>query len=394
MRINVCVNGTFRYPQYIRRYEDAGVLGAFFYAHRRSTTAARLGVRESAVRNVWLKEYALQAAWRALPGRLAARLEEPICDGWQRAVVGHWSACDSVEAVIGAVADRVLAFAKARGARVLGHPVCSHPASVAALVGRAYADLGLDPAGAAPANMPRRLAEIDLCDRLVVDSLFVARSFEERGVRPERIAIISPAVDRTRFLPRTADERNRKTFRVVCVGTVTPRKGQHLLLRAWRRLKLPGAELVLIGPPGRHASAVLSGFAGSYAHHPRVPNAALRALLVSASVFVLPSVEDGFAQAPLEAMACGVPVIVTQNVGMADLLTDGYGGFVVPAFDVDRLAERLETLYRNSTLADAMGDDASAIARRSGTWTDYADCVLEQHRVLLGSISALRGKAA
>ena len=394
MKINVCVNGTFRYPQYIRRYQDAGVLGSFFYAHRRSTTAERMGLWPSAAHNVWLKEYALQGAWRALPEGLATRLDEPICDAWQRAVIRRWRPCDSVEAVIGAVADRVIAFAKAGGARVLGHPVCAHPETVAALVGRAHAELGLDPAGAVPVGMERRLAEIDSCDRLVVDSSFVARSFEEAGVRTERIAIVSPAVDRRRFHPRGASERNRNTFRVLCVGTITPRKGQRLLLRAWGQLKLPHAELVLIGPPGRHAEAVLRGFEGRFTHHPRVPNAALRKLLVSASVFVLPSVEDGFAQAPLEAMACGVPVIVTRNVGMADLLTHGRDGFVVPAFDVDRLAERLETLYRDGALADAMGEEASATAGRSGSWHDYADRVIGQHRMLLGASSALRPEAA
>lgn len=380
MKVNVCVNGTFRYREIIRRYEEAGVLGAFYYAHRRGTTPASLGLRQAAARNSWPKEYALQAAWRALPASWTARATIPICDGWQRDVVRHWRDCDAVEAVTGAIADRVLDHAKRRGSRTLGHPVCAHPSAVADLVGRAYDDLGLNPAAARPVAMERRLAEIEMCDHLLVDSRYAARSFERAGLSAKRITICTPGVDTSRFHPRRSDDRDRKTFRVVCVGTLTPRKGQHLLLQAWRRLALPGAELVLVGPPGRDAAAVTRGFEGSFTRVSRVPYAQLRALLVQASVFVLVSVEDGFAYAPLEAMACGVPVIVSSNVGMADCVTDGRDGFVVPAFDVDALAACLEQLYRDSDLADGMGEAAARTAHRCGSWSEYAGQVVALHR--------------
>ena len=155
-----------------------------------------------------------------------------------------------------------------------------------------------------------------------------------------------------------------------------------MLLRAWDKLRLPGAELVLVGPLGREGRRVLRGHAGRFIHHSRIANDALRSLLVRASVFVLPSVEDGCPQAPVEAMACGVPIIVTENVGTADIVTDGHDGFVVPAFDVDALAARLETLYRHHDRRLAMGEQAAATATRRGSWSDYAAEVVAVHRAM------------
>jgi glycosyltransferase involved in cell wall biosynthesis len=125
-----------------------------------------------------------------------------------------------------------------------------------------------------------------------------------------------------------------------------------------------------------------------------VDNAALRALLVRASAFVLPSVEDGFAQAPLEAMACGLPPIVTENVGMSDGITDGTDGFVIPAFDADAIAEKIEALYVDRGLANSMGQAAAATAHASGSWAHYADRVIARHRSLVVQTSASTREAA
>lgn len=388
MKINVCVNGSFRYPQYIRWYAAAGALGAFHFAHRRSTTAARLGLADGTAHNGWVKESALQAAWRCLPDAGRAAAETVLCNAWQQAVVRKWTDCDTVEAVIGAVADKVLAHARSRGARVLGHPVCAHPDTVALAVGRAHADLGLDPRQARPSHVARRAAETASCDALLVDSRAVARSYARAGFPVDRISVITPALDMARFRPRRTDACAPGLFRVVCVATITPRKAQHLLLDAWRRLALPEAELVLVGPRGPHAAAVVRGHAGRFTYVGRIPNDRLRDLLVTATAFVLPSVEDGFGQAVVEAMACGVPVILTDTVGAADLVTDGHEGFVVPAFDAEALSARLEQLFRDRALACAMGQAAAATAAAHSDWAAYVQRVLAVHRSLLNKSSS------
>jgi glycosyltransferase involved in cell wall biosynthesis len=64
-------------------------------------------------------------------------------------------------------------------------------------------------------------------------------------------------------------------------------------------------------------------------------------VLRPAHVFVHPTFEDGFGYAPMEALSVGVPVIVTDQTGMAEHVQEGTNGAIIPAGDVDALADRL-----------------------------------------------------
>ena len=355
MRVNLCVNGTFRYPDYARFYAAAGALQRFHFAHRRGRDAAALGLAPDQVHNVWPKHFAHAAAYRAAPEALRAPLLERLCDAWQTAVLRRWEPGDSCEAVIGGLADRVIARAARDGIPVLGHAVTSHPGVFAERVAAARADLGLPPDRPRPGDMARRQDEIAGCDAILCDSRAVAQGFLAHGVPATRLAVVRPGFDPARFHPRNPDALDRTCFRVVCVGLLTPRKGQHVLLRAWRRLALPGAELLLVGTPGRDARAVLAECPAGVTRRGHVPHGALRALLARASCLVLPSIEDGFGQAALEAMACGVPVILSDAVGAAELVRPGRSGLVVPAGDAEALAAALERLYRDHDLVVTLG---------------------------------------
>jgi len=73
------------------------------------------------------------------------------------------------------------------------------------------------------------------------------------------------------------------------------------------------------------------------------------------SVLVLPSVCDQFPQVVPEAMAAGLPVIVSENTGSADCVREGTDGFVVPVANPEAIAARLETLYRDRARLAEMG---------------------------------------
>ncbi|MDX7952657.1 glycosyltransferase family 4 protein [Lichenihabitans sp. Uapishka_5] len=395
MRVTVCVNGTFRYPDYIRHYAEAGALGCFHFAHRRGRDAAALGLRPGQSHNVWPKHYLHGAAFRAAPGGLRTILGQGLCDAWQAAVLRRWQPCDSLEVVIGAVADRVIARARRDGTPVLGHPVTSHPTRFRDQVDRARDDLGLKPEPRARDDAERRAAEIAGCDLILADSRAVARSFTEAGIAEHRVAVLRPGFDAARFHPRAPSDIDRTRFLVVCIGLITPRKGQHVLLRAWRRLALPNAELVLIGTPGRDAGAVLVDCPPGVTRLGHVEHSRLRRILARASCLVLPSAEDGFGQAALEAMACGVPVIVSDAVGAAELVRPGRSGFVVPALQVEPLMAALERLYRDRALAVAMGQAAAVdAAAASFGWPAYVGEVLALHRGLIDRAGRPYGEAA
>ncbi|MGQ9823363.1 MAG: glycosyltransferase family 4 protein, partial [Thermogutta sp.] len=90
-----------------------------------------------------------------------------------------------------------------------------------------------------------------------------------------------------------------------------------------------------------------------------VPRARMTDLYRDADVFVLPTVSDTFGAVVLEAMAAGLPVIITPNCGSADVVRDGIDGFIVPVRAPDAIAEKLELLAANPDLRWTMGRAAA-----------------------------------
>jgi glycosyltransferase involved in cell wall biosynthesis len=150
---------------------------------------------------------------------------------------------------------------------------------------------------------------------------------------------------------------------VVCVGRLCPQKGQDVLLRTWPRVaaRLPRARLVLVGD-GPDAPRLLAAapdgvlLAG--------PAADARPWYQAADVVVQPSRWEGMALAPLEAMACGRPVVLTDVAGARESLPDGDAAHcVVPPADEPALAAALLRLLTDPALRHATARRALAHVR-------------------------------
>ena len=228
-----------------------------------------------------------------------------------------------------------------------------------------------------PAGHEQRLdAEIELADAVLVGSTYAADTFVAEGVARERIKVIPYGVDLGTFTPAGDDERERRVgarFEAIFTGQMTQRKGLSYLLEGWRLFARPGARLTIVGQPVGDPAA-LSAHAGLFRHIPHQTRAQLARHYRDADVFVFPTLVEGMPLVVLEAMACGLPVIVTRN-GPADIVRDGVDGFVVPARDPDAIAARLETLYNDPALRARMGRDAALRAAEFG-WSAYADKAL------------------
>jgi glycosyltransferase involved in cell wall biosynthesis len=161
---------------------------------------------------------------------------------------------------------------------------------------------------------------------------------------------------------------------VLFVGQITQRKGISYLIDAFRKLGIPRSELILVGQVCG-SSRAWTGTQG-VRHIPHVPRSLLPQLYATASVFVLPSIIEGFGLTALEAMACGLPVILSDHTFGTDLIEDGIDGYVVPIRDSDAIADRLRLLHNRPALAKRMG----AAARRKAeqfSWTRYGDRIIE-----------------
>ena len=215
--------------------------------------------------------------------------------------------------------------------------------------------------------------EFHTADHIYVLSSVARESMLHYGVPAEKIFVNPCGVDLAHFYP--SDKRDY-VFRIIQVGAITLGKGVLTLLDAFAKAKLPNAELWFVGG-GLETSCIQSSInkmlsPGVTFHRP-VPQTKLLDFYNQSSVFVLASVADGFGMVVAQAMACGLPVIVTENVGAKDLVVDGVNGFIVPVGAPEIIAERLGQLHDNPELCRAMGAAAKVTVEKGYTWTDYGD---------------------
>jgi glycosyltransferase involved in cell wall biosynthesis len=205
----------------------------------------------------------------------------------------------------------------------------------------------------------RNVAEYRQADRIYVASHYVRESFLQEGIAPERL-VDFPLTPDPRYAMR-APPASGEHFEIVYVGSLAVHKGVPLLIDAVRRLTAADIRLVLVG--GWGTRGMRRFVQRACAADPRIvvspgdPLARLR----SASVCVHPAYEDGFAYAPAEALACGVPVLVSEDTGMKELIDAPRTGLILPTGDLDALTEAIDAAYRGEAFAAS-----SARARPAG----------------------------
>lgn len=235
--------------------------------------------------------------------------------------------------------------AEARGAEPLELvSATSHVHNLKRRHDHAHERHGMDDSWLNGAQVRKTLREYAAADTIYVHSDYTRRTFREAGVPAE-------ALERTylqvhpRFRPpphRPSDA----TFRAVYVGRIEATKGVPVLLEAFSRLPTADKTLTLVGGWSTRRMRV---YMQDWLSDPRIrmaPGDPLPALH-DADVFVHPTYEDGFGYAPMEALACGTPVVVTTDTGMKEYVREEENGYVVPTGRVAPLVDRLERLRRH-----------------------------------------------
>jgi glycosyltransferase involved in cell wall biosynthesis len=202
--------------------------------------------------------------------------------------------------------------------------------------------------------LERNLAEYEQADRIYYASEYVRSSFIEEGA-PEESLVRFPLTPDPRYAPGAREPAPR--FEIVFVGSLSVHKGVPLLIDAVRRLPDLDLGLRLVGgwgTPGMRRFVERARVAdGRIAVCPGDPLPHLR----QASLCVHPAYEDGFSYAPAEALAAGVPVIVSEDTGMNELITPGRDGLVLPTGDLGALVEAIEAAYRGEAFTMAGAGD-------------------------------------
>jgi glycosyltransferase involved in cell wall biosynthesis len=171
-------------------------------------------------------------------------------------------------------------------------------------------------------------------------------------------------------------------FTVGYLGATGSDKGLVYLYQAWQKLALGDeAECMLVGSNFTEKYHVLlEPFAKQATFHTMGRIDKLEEAYGLMSVYVQPSVTEGFSLSILEAMAHGRPVIVSKGAGASELITEGVDGFIVPIRDPGAIAERIEAFRKNPALMVRMGANARKTAEKY-TWKRAKE---EYERVIKG----------
>lgn len=208
--------------------------------------------------------------------------------------------------------------------------------------------------------------ELALADFIICLSDFAEKSLIKHGIPKEKIVVANLGIDPTCFHAKKTYSTGGK-MKIIFVGTMTKRKGIDMLLKISDELS-DRIDLILIGPMA-DTQDLFEQYQGKYTWYPYVEHGHLNGLLHDSDVFVFPSYLDSWAMVVVEAMASGLPVIVSENTGAKDAVTASTG-FRIASGDINGLKEKIMYFCQNRQEVALKGANASKEALNY-TWNNY-----------------------
>jgi D-inositol-3-phosphate glycosyltransferase len=224
------------------------------------------------------------------------------------------------------------------------------------------------------------------------------------GIDRRKISIVPCGVDVEQFAPAAApaeqppyDTSRNREHSLVSVGRLVRRKGFDTIIEAMPRL--PGAELIIAGGQEAKRSPEPEGdrlrtlarrlrVARRVRLIGQVPHAEMPALLCSADVVICAPWYEPFGIVPLEAMACGVPVVASAVGGLQDTVVDSVTGLLVPPRDPVALAAAVKSLLDDPVRRRAYGRAGRERVQLQYTWSRVASSTADIYGQVVGARSA------
>lgn len=237
---------------------------------------------------------------------------------------------------------------------------------------------------------------IKRADRIVTISKFSKRQIIRHfGVSPEKIDIVPCGVNFDIFNPnysaslvaKTAAKYNISSDYILYLGTLEPRKNIERIIEAYSLLKSKtktSPALVLAGGKGWLYESIFEkvkalGLEENIVFTGYVPDEDVPLLMKGAMLFCFPSIYEGFGMPPLEAMACGTPVITSNNTALPEVVDDA--AIQVDPYSVEKIAEALQSLVESENLRTELSKKGLAQCQKF-TWENSAKKMLEIYRKL------------
>ncbi|MBO6946827.1 MAG: glycosyltransferase family 4 protein [Rhodospirillales bacterium] len=381
MKVRVAVHGRFHAFELARGLHARGVLECL------QTTYPRFAARRIVGQDMPLISIPHLEIKRRLASRLGfnTTMDVSIAKGFAQAVARSLgqSNADILTGWSSATLEAI-PTAHEKDMKVVIERGSTHIAHQTEVLESTHRGLGLETRITPAEIITRELAEYDAADAIVVPSEIARSTFISRGVPARKVFVNHLGVDTSQFSPPTTP-RDNKVPVILFVGMLSARKGTATLLEAFAQLK-QRAELLCVGPVDPHFQKVLNRLPSSNVTLlGSVSRADVHDAYRNADIFCLPSVEEGFGMVVLEAMASGLPVVLSDQVGAADSIQPGIDGLVVPVGDVTALSNALSSLVSDENSRRRMGAAAAKKARASQSWDGYIERTLEIYNSILVS---------
>ncbi len=199
----------------------------------------------------------------------------------------------------------------------------------------------------------------DQLDLIYVNSEGYRRAWIDRGIAAGKLRILPRGLDTTLFGPQRRDPAfwekygvKRGKLVLLYVGRVSKEKDLDVIVQAWSKLRGGNLALAFVGDGPylkelreRAPDAAFTGY---------LAGVELATAFASSDVFVFPSTTDTFGNVVLEAMACGLPNVVSDQGGPKDLVTHGVNGFVTRALDAEDFRRHVEKITGDPALLASM----------------------------------------
>ena len=230
--------------------------------------------------------------------------------------------------------------------------------------------------------------------KIIAVSGFVKELLVKHAKRkPENIAVVHNGVDLESFHPKDKENIRARVFEelglqnddflISFVGHYIERKGIGLLFAALKLVNNPKIKVVIVGEKAEDVASINAMLdnvipkeqvfsVGSKKNVEDVKN-----YMAASDLFVLPAGYEPFGNVVLEAMACHVPVIVSNKAGAAEVVEHGVNGFILEALlNHEEFAGHINTIVNNPELRKSMGQAASKAAEKN-TWKHVVDKTLD-----------------
>jgi glycosyltransferase involved in cell wall biosynthesis len=213
---------------------------------------------------------------------------------------------------------------------------------------------------------------------------------QEYGLSPQKAFVNHPSIDTQQFLRHQPyGFITQRPYRIISVGRLHWKKGFEYGLLAIHHLVRAGFDVqyqiigggeeeeklrYMINVLGLADRVNLSGYRSAQE---------VRLVLEQADIFLLPSLSEGLSNAVLEAMAMEIPVVSTTAGGMAEAITDGQEGFLVPPMQPELMAGEIRRLLENTTMRTEMGRAGRKRVESQFNLPRQISCFVEQYMTLI-----------